>query len=479
MAMIFLGALIFPTLVQAISFTDIPEDHSLYHSLEYLKEKGVVEGYVVEDEEAEDGEEAEDDEEETRIFKPDQPINRVEALKMVFTAFQISEADFRDVDIELGFSDIESDAWYIPFLKKGFQDKIIKGYPDGTFKPGTQINLAESLKILMLGSSEMDPLYIDEVGLEGDSVLSVDPFVDVSIDDWYAIYAAKAKEWNINLGDDLGRLNPAELMTRGNFAEMVYRLMYIQEHEIESFELETDWPDYEIPEWGLTIKYPWDWEILKETTRTIVFKLDEDNGQISFERTYPNSGKVSVTIKEISEFPNAAEYFGFVKNNYAQNFPGYDLLFGEFEWNGYETLRISFEANFEEIMDWYVYLPSEKALIFYANIGTGPAQEKVRKEAIAIEHSFIYSEPEPEEITEQGHTVEEVLAAARANIFVDAKGEETLALFADKVLIETDDIGVGTGPVDYYYSGWADVTLKYERSFDVVLAIQEGRTSKF
>lgn len=461
---VLVGGLMFPMLVKADSFTDIQVEHSLYHSLEYLKDKGIIEGYV------------DEMDPENRVFKPLLPINRVEALKMVFQAFQISETDFRDSDIELPFSDIENDAWYIPYLKTGVQTEIIKGYSDGTFKPGATINLAESLKIIFLGSGEIEPGNI----IEGEEiVLSEDPFSDVSKDEWYAVYAAKAKEWNLNLGDHTGELNGNQIMTRGDFAEIVYRLLYIQEHELGSFELETNWPEYEIKELGLTLKYPWDWEILRETTRTIVFKLDVENEQLSHERTYPNSGKVTVFIKEISEYDTAEEYFTFIKGNYERNFPGYNLSFNEFEWTEYSTLRIFFEVNFEEIMDWYIYLPSQKALIFYANIGTGPGQSKIREEAIAIEHSFIYSEPELEEIVEQGHTVEEVLAMARANIFVDTKGEETLALFEDKTLIETDEIGVGTGPVDYYYSEWANVTLKYERSFDVILGIEDSQKTSF
>ncbi|EKD64325.1 MAG: hypothetical protein ACD_51C00026G0006, partial [uncultured bacterium] len=72
-----------------------------------------------------------------------------------------------------------------------------------------------------------------------------------------------------------------------------------------------------------------------------------------------------------------------------------------------------------------------------------------------------------------------VLEEARSLIQVDGQGAYALSLFTDKVLIETDTIGVGTGPVDYYYSAGADVTLKYERSYDVVLDIMDGETSAF
>ena len=62
---------------------------------------------------------------------------------------------------------------------------------------------------------------------------------------------------------------------------------------------------------------------------------------------------------------------------------------------------------------------------------------------------------------------------------MDGTGIETLKLFDDLKIIETDTIGVGTGPVDYYYSAKLNVTLKHERSFDVILDIEDGETSGF
>ena len=58
-------------------------------------------------------------------------------------------------------------------------------------------------------------------------------------------------------------------------------------------------------------------------------------------------------------------------------------------------------------------------------------------------------------------------------------GAETLLLFDDAVIIETDVIGRGNGPVDYYYSSKFDLTIKLDRNLDVILDIQEGKTSAF
>jgi len=74
---------------------------------------------------------------------------------------------------------------------------------------------------------------------------------------------------------------------------------------------------------------------------------------------------------------------------------------------------------------------------------------------------------------------QQFLTGVRKNILIADKGQETLKLFDDLVIIETDTIGIGTGPVDYYYSAKYNVTLKYERNSNVILAIQESKTSAF
>ena len=62
---------------------------------------------------------------------------------------------------------------------------------------------------------------------------------------------------------------------------------------------------------------------------------------------------------------------------------------------------------------------------------------------------------------------------------MDGTGKAAMQVAGNWDLIETDTIGVGTGPVDYYYSTSLDVTLKYERSFDVLLDLRDGRTTAF
>jgi len=76
-------------------------------------------------------------------FRPFQPINRAEFLKLVMSAKNISTAD-----VPGGcFSDVKSE-WFAPYVCKAVQMGFVQGYPDGTFRAGKIINMVEAQKIV-------------------------------------------------------------------------------------------------------------------------------------------------------------------------------------------------------------------------------------------------------------------------------------------------------------------------------------------
>jgi len=84
--------------------------------------------------------------------------------------------------------------------------------------------------------------------------------------------------------------------------------------------------------------------------------------------------------------------------------------------------------------------------------------------------------------TTGGDTIEgsgDFMTDVRSNILTEGVGQTTMDKFSDLVLIETDTIGIGTGPVDYYYSAEYDVTIKYERDSDTILAINDSQGTAF
>lgn len=123
------------------SFSDIPERNLNKQAIEYLQGTNVIGGYS-------DG-----------TYKPDNTINRAEFLKIVIGAKYGSDLSASSA---VSLSDVDSSAWFAPYVYKAISEGIVNGYPDGTFKPGNNINLAEALKIVTLTYQIPIPHYIRE-----------------------------------------------------------------------------------------------------------------------------------------------------------------------------------------------------------------------------------------------------------------------------------------------------------------------------
>jgi micrococcal nuclease len=110
----------------SLEFADIPVGHPYLPAIRWGKDRGVVSGYP-------DG-----------TFKPETTVNRAEFLKIVLAAKGIDATSGETAAV---FRDVESGAWYAPYVRYAKDSGIIQGYPDGTFKPGQPVNFAEALKM--------------------------------------------------------------------------------------------------------------------------------------------------------------------------------------------------------------------------------------------------------------------------------------------------------------------------------------------
>jgi plastocyanin len=200
-ALLFAGGMIAQA---ATGFSDVPSTNVNYKAIMDLKAKGVISGYP-------DG-----------TFKPDQVVNRVEALKIMLGAANVSVVSSSKKAV---FSDTDSSQWYAPYLNKAVELKIVAGYPDGTFKPTQTVNLVENLKILILA------LGVDVSKLD----VPANPYADAPKDQWYAQYLQYAKNAHLIDADASGNIQPAQGMTRGKLAEVAYRLLYIKANHIDVY----------------------------------------------------------------------------------------------------------------------------------------------------------------------------------------------------------------------------------------------------
>lgn len=184
------ASILLPAAVEQV-FADIPVGHELEQALRFLKERGVVKGYP-------DG-----------SFQPDRAVLRVEALKMIFEALNESVSDLG----ALLFPDLEPGAWYLPFVEKAYREFIVKGYPDGTFKPNALVNMVEFYKMLFLAA---------KTDINPDIIIQLPN--GVKDDDWFAPYIQEAMRKNI-LEVREEPLEPGKPMTRASIAKALYNLV--------------------------------------------------------------------------------------------------------------------------------------------------------------------------------------------------------------------------------------------------------------
>jgi hypothetical protein len=106
-------------------FPDVPKTHWSWLYVEAARRTGIIAGNV------------------NGRFRPDMPINRAEAAKIVTSARHIASSFKEPV-----FSDVAKDFWACESIMAAYSNGTLSGYPNGTFKPLNPTNRAESSKII-------------------------------------------------------------------------------------------------------------------------------------------------------------------------------------------------------------------------------------------------------------------------------------------------------------------------------------------
>ena len=126
-AFVVFGLLIVPALASADHFLDT-QGHPNSGAIHTLSDLGIVEGYG------------------NGIFRPDISINRAEFLKILMLAVFGDEV-FAIADTRCFEDFTGGEEWYWRYACIAKARGIIHGYPDGTFRGGQTVNLAEAMKI--------------------------------------------------------------------------------------------------------------------------------------------------------------------------------------------------------------------------------------------------------------------------------------------------------------------------------------------
>lgn len=114
------------TLREAMAFSDT-DDHKYQDSVNYIETENIVQGYS-------DG-----------TFRPYDPINRAEMIKIILS----SKFDNPELGSKKNcFTDV-GEEWFALYACHAKEEGIVKGYADGSFKPGSNVLMVEGLKMAL------------------------------------------------------------------------------------------------------------------------------------------------------------------------------------------------------------------------------------------------------------------------------------------------------------------------------------------
>lgn len=428
-ASLILSTFLFAQLALA-DFADLPDSNPHYAAVSALVSQGILKGY-------DDG-----------TFKPDQNVTRAEAIKIILLGSGITLDGASNLPA-LTFSDVTSADWYYDYLKIAVNKGIVKGYEDGTYKPSQNVNKAEAMKLVLIASG---------VNVEA---VTENPFVDAPFDSWFGAYAAYAKKWNVEPAWIDGRWHPEVEMSRGMISEMVYRMQLVKSGT--AFDEASNWPSRNFPTVSISLKVPFGWSYKPDGVGA-VWLLDKANNQFSLLDPYSNGGTLLMTRYMNTEGKSSADLFNQIESDLG-------VKTSEGVVNGYSTL-VAYHEDGERWREWYIVLPNNTMLSFVAMRGDGFYSSYLESYLEKVVKSVTY-------VPQDELSMDDIIEAIRSAINADGMGSDAIELLTDAKITETDTIGVGTGPVDYYYSASANITIKYERSYNVILDIRDGQTTAF
>ncbi len=146
-------------------YSDIDQKYWAANAITFLTKKGIIKGYP-------DG-----------TFRPDETVTRAEFVTLLVKLLNMNTA----TNASLPYSDMNTNHWAYRNIKISNDAGLIKGYPDGTFKPENTVKKAEVMSIV----SKISNINYDLSDKEVNAVL--DPYFDKKfVPKWAVLSTAKA-----------------------------------------------------------------------------------------------------------------------------------------------------------------------------------------------------------------------------------------------------------------------------------------------
>ena len=196
---------------QEDSFSDLPKDHYAYEAVTYLRSQGIISGYP-------DG-----------TFKPDNKVNRAEALKIIVAPLITEEQLAQAKEANTVFSDVSNDDWYKPYVELARAAKIIDGPPEkDKFNGGNLVIKVEFMKMVQEAFGAKPKTAFSEIKLP----LAQDV---TNTDEWFYPYMRYGITASMTMISGDGTLTPAKQLTRAETAVILHRfIMYEQKRRTQA-----------------------------------------------------------------------------------------------------------------------------------------------------------------------------------------------------------------------------------------------------
>lgn len=173
-------------------FTDLSKNHWSATAVQWLKNKGVVNGT------------------DTGAFEPERAVTREEFTKML-----VAICGFKLSDTTATFADLESGAWYVPYIMIAKEQGIVNGIDEVTFGVGQRIT-----------RQDMAVMTSNAIKAKNVSLKAVNIYSEFADDSEIADYAADAIkalfEAGIINGKGENNFDPSGSATRAEAAKIIY-----------------------------------------------------------------------------------------------------------------------------------------------------------------------------------------------------------------------------------------------------------------
>ncbi|MBR3887884.1 MAG: S-layer homology domain-containing protein [Clostridia bacterium] len=138
-------------------------------------------------------------------FRPENKITRAEMAKILLTA-KGEKVDTTKVDSTY-FEDVTSEHWALAYINAAYENKLIEGYGDKTFKPDDQVTYAEAITMVI-------------------RMLGYRSNVEMSTKAWPDNYLAKAK--SLKILKNVSYTEHSEDALRGEVANLVWNSLNVE-----------------------------------------------------------------------------------------------------------------------------------------------------------------------------------------------------------------------------------------------------------